>query len=99
MPSERVETATKEASIRFEWVHRRTDGRYFPAEVLLNAIELNGRGVLQAVVREITERKRAEEKLRDTVEEMKPVNRLMTRREERVVEMKKEVNSLLAELQ
>jgi diguanylate cyclase (GGDEF)-like protein/PAS domain S-box-containing protein len=48
---------------RFEWVHQRKDGSVFPAEVCLTALTLNGRQVLLATVRDITERKQAEEAL------------------------------------
>ena len=48
--------------------------------------------------KEITGHKQTSEKLRDTFAEMARMNRLMTGREERVIEMKKEVNALLAEL-
>ena len=65
LANERIATAMKEGSNRFEWVHRRVDGSDFPAEVLLNAIELGGRPVLQAVVRDITGRKQAEDALRE----------------------------------
>ena len=62
---ERIATAMKEGSNRFEWVHKRQDtGEDFQAEVLLSAMELDGKAVLQATVRDITERKRAEEELR-----------------------------------
>ncbi|NIA16471.1 MAG: PAS domain S-box protein, partial [Nitrospiraceae bacterium] len=60
LAGERIATAMREGSNRFEWVHRRVDGHDFPAEVLLNAMELDGRPVLQAVVRDITDRKQAE---------------------------------------
>jgi PAS domain S-box-containing protein len=46
-------------------MHKRVDtGETFPAEVLLSAMELDGKPVLQAVVRDITERRRTEDKLR-----------------------------------
>ena len=65
---ERIGTALREGSARFEWVHRRADGSDFPAEVLLNGLDLRGRRVLQAVVRDITERKQAEEDLNRAIE-------------------------------
>jgi diguanylate cyclase (GGDEF)-like protein/PAS domain S-box-containing protein len=48
---------------RFEWLHQRRNGEVFPAEVCLTALTLTGRRVLLATVRDITERKRAEEAL------------------------------------
>jgi len=60
---ERIQTAFQQGSNRFEWVHRRTGGEGFPAEVLLSAFDLNGRRVLQATVRDITERKRIQDQL------------------------------------
>ncbi|MBN2466808.1 MAG: PAS domain S-box protein [Deltaproteobacteria bacterium] len=54
----------------FEWVHRRIDGGDFPAEVLLSTLELRGRMVLQALVRDITDRKRAEEAVRRAQDEL-----------------------------
>jgi len=49
----------------FEWTHKRADtGECFPADVLLSAMKLDGKTVLQAVVRDISERKQAEAGLR-----------------------------------
>jgi PAS domain S-box-containing protein len=57
----RIAAAIATGGQRFEWVHRRADtGATFPAEVLLSAMQLDGRSVLQAVVRDITARQQLE---------------------------------------
>jgi PAS domain S-box-containing protein len=48
---------------RFEWLHVKRDGTQFPTEVLLSAFEYDNRQVLQATVRDISERKAVELKL------------------------------------
>jgi PAS domain S-box-containing protein len=60
-----IAAALKKGTDHFEWMHQRVDtGETFPAEVLLSAMELDGKPVLQAVVRDITVRRRTEDKLR-----------------------------------
>jgi PAS domain S-box-containing protein len=56
-----IALAAKTGAAHFEWLHRRIDGTEFEADVLLSSMDLKGRTVLQAVVRDISERKRAEE--------------------------------------
>ena len=73
LASQQIATALEEGSCRFEWVHRRADGADFPAEVLLNALEIEGRKVLQAVVRDITERKRNEKVLANQRTELQTI--------------------------
>ncbi len=68
--NERIASAMKNGQARFEWIHRRLDGTDFPAEVLLSAFDYGGRQVLQATVRDITERKRIEQQLRELNEDL-----------------------------
>lgn len=48
----------------FEWKHVKLDGTPFFAEVSLNHIVIDGQDMLQAIVRDITERKNSEEELK-----------------------------------
>ncbi|HEY6438329.1 MAG TPA: PAS domain S-box protein, partial [Ignavibacteriaceae bacterium] len=48
---------------RFEWKHKKLSGELFDAEVSLNRIELGDKTLLQAIVRDITERKKTEEQI------------------------------------
>ncbi len=49
---------------RFEWRHKRLDGREFDAEVSLNRVDLDGQPHLLAMVRDVTSRKVAQRALR-----------------------------------
>jgi PAS domain S-box-containing protein len=55
-----VTAALREGTYNFEWTHQRLDGTLFPCEVSLTSMELAGDRVVQAVIRDITLRKRAE---------------------------------------
>ncbi len=57
--------------ILFEAVHRRKDGSDFPVEVSSQGRTINGQRVLLSVVRDITERKRVEEALRESESNLK----------------------------
>ncbi|MEN6308528.1 MAG: PocR ligand-binding domain-containing protein [Anaerohalosphaeraceae bacterium] len=62
-----IADAMQKGRIHFDWMHKRLDnGQSFPAEVHLSVFELDGKPTLQAVVRDITERKQAEQALRES---------------------------------
>ncbi len=52
----------------FEWRHRACDGTLFDAEVSLNGIEIGGETLLQAIIRDVTVRKRWEQALSESEE-------------------------------
>ena len=74
LANRRIATAMRDGVHRFEWAHMRTDGTEFPAEVLLTAIHLEGRRVLQGVVRDVTERKKAERLLKANEEKLRTIS-------------------------
>jgi PAS domain S-box-containing protein len=69
LAKQQINRALETGSNRFEWVHQRLDNSTFPAEVLLSAMEIDSKKVLQAVVRDITERKRDEEEIKASLAE------------------------------
>lgn len=52
-------------SIRFEWIHKKKNGDLFNVEVTLNSIEYKQETFLLAFVRDVSERKKAENELKE----------------------------------
>jgi PAS domain S-box-containing protein len=57
--------AAEPGGVLFETVHRRKDGTPFPVEVSSRTFMVEGRTFYQSIIRDIAERKRAEEALRE----------------------------------
>jgi PAS domain S-box-containing protein len=65
---EMMRKAFEKGTHRFEWVRRRKNGEEFPVEATLTAIPWGDRQILHLIVKDITERKRAEETLLESEE-------------------------------
>jgi PAS domain S-box-containing protein len=65
---ERLNLALNGEHQRFEWMQRSLDGREFDAEVSLFRIQIDGTVAVQAIFRDITEKKKADEALRQSEE-------------------------------
>lgn len=61
---EKIKGALLGAGQQFEWIHLKYDGTPFYAEVSLNTFEIAGKTHILAIVRDISERKKAEEKMK-----------------------------------
>ncbi|MGD8782405.1 MAG: PAS domain S-box protein [Ignavibacteria bacterium] len=65
---EKIDLALKGIEQRFEWVHERKDGTLFFAETSLNKLNIKNKDFVQAIIRDITDWKKAEESLKESEE-------------------------------
>lgn len=75
------------------------DGSFFPVEYTSKPI-IRDRKIAGAVVtfRDITDRLKAEQELKQRLEELEQFNRLVMGREEKMIGLKEEINGLLVQL-
>jgi len=66
--SKHIQRAMEFGHCDFEWQGLKRDGNVFPSEISLHSMVLNGKVVVQAIMRDITERKRNEERYKTAYE-------------------------------
>jgi len=67
----KISAAKQGIEQRFEWRCCRNDGTEFDSEVILNKVEVLGKKYIQAVIRDVTERKHAKEKKRQMLKTLR----------------------------
>lgn len=70
---EKIITVLENESARFDWIHQKKDGSQFSGDVMLNKIVIDDENYILAIVRDITEKKLAEEELKKSEERYKSI--------------------------
>ncbi len=70
---EQISEAIKTGKALYETIHQRKDGTKFPVEINIHSIFVEGKRMYQAVIRDITERKRAENLLKESERRLKTI--------------------------
>jgi len=96
---ERMNQLLKENSILFEGQHVRKDGRILPVEISAKVVTREGSGIIQGFVRDISDRKKTEEEIRQRIQELEDFYDMAIGRELRMIELKEEIEKLREELE
>lgn len=71
---ENIDKALHDGFIFFEWTYQRFNREVFPAEVFFTPVEIEGRRVIQATIRDITSRKEAEREINFLAHAIRSIN-------------------------
>jgi PAS domain S-box-containing protein len=98
---EMISLAVERGYQSFDWTHKKLNGQDFFANVSLTRISRDGITFLQAIVRDITEKKasaelikKSEQELEKALAESERMNKLMVGREIEMIRLKKELADL-----
>lgn len=89
-----IDAVKEKGSGIYETVQRRKDGTTFPVEISTRVIPVDDGLYYQSIIRDITERQQAEQRIQEQLEELQRWYGVMLDREDRVLELKCEVNEL-----
>lgn len=93
-----VKMVLEKGDFFIESQNKKKNGELFPAEVRIKAIEVNGQKMVLVSVQDITGRKLTEEKTKEELAALSMISTAATGRELKMIDMEKEVNTLLKEL-
>jgi len=68
-----IRKITEQGGLVFETLHQRKDGTTFPAEISARVVAAEGKTLYQSIIRDITDRKQAEQALRESQEQFRAV--------------------------
>jgi PAS domain S-box-containing protein len=89
-----IQEALEKGTNRFDWMGLRKDGTEVPCEVILTAMELKNKMHIQGVVRDITERKKAEAELKNHQDHLEELVNIRT---SELKKINRELHSEIAE--
>ncbi|MFH1155951.1 MAG: transporter substrate-binding domain-containing protein [Pseudomonadota bacterium] len=83
---------------RMKVTARNRDGKRFPVEVSISPFQVDNEWFAVGTVRDIADRVRAEKEIAQHVEGLERFNRLVVGREEKMIQLKTEINQLLEDM-
>lgn len=89
-----VSEAMKTGHVTFEWLYQKRNGSPLYCELTLRSQTMDGKIIILAIGRDITELKRAEEEHRQYVKDIERFNRIAVGRENRILDLQREINEL-----
>lgn len=92
-----LEKINKQKKIEFsgEWTHIKKNGEKIVVETTSYGIIVNNQNARHVLINDITERRRAEKQLQEKMDELLRFHRITIDRELTMIELKKEINTLL----